>query len=229
MSQIKAIPTKYNGYVFRSKLEAQWAVFFDALGIRYEYEPEGFEMSDGTRYLPDFYLPDMDGGLFIEVKGPMKKDDYHKIEMFWEEGDKPLYVLGGLPTRSDLDDGDTYGYAERYEHCFEYSGGGRGWDWPYLFCVCPACGKVGVEYDGRGWRVCGTRHRDKDLKTNTYRDESGVLHRFRYPEIAGWRTDDKGYSWNHSKLVKAYDIARQAKFDHGQTPTKEQVQGRMQR
>lgn len=227
---MKAIPTRYNGYLFRSKLEAQWAVFFDALSIRYEYEPEGYKMSDGTKYLPDFYLPDVNGGVFIEVKGPMDADDYHKIEMFWKEGDKPLYVLGNLPKKSDLDYDDVYGYTNRYEHCFEYSGGGHGWDWPYLFCVCPACGKIGIEFDGRGWRVCGyCHHEDVDMTAKTYKDENGVLRRFACPEAKWIRHEDKGYSWNHSKLVKAYDIARQAKFDHGQTPTKEQVQGRMQR
>ena len=40
----KAIETVYNGYRFRSRLEARWAVFFDALGVKYEYEAEGFEM-----------------------------------------------------------------------------------------------------------------------------------------------------------------------------------------
>ena len=42
---IRAIETRYNGYRFRSRLEARWAVFFDTLGIRYEYEPEGFDLS----------------------------------------------------------------------------------------------------------------------------------------------------------------------------------------
>ena len=37
---IKPIETVYNGYRFRSRLEARWAVFFDAAGIEYEYEPE---------------------------------------------------------------------------------------------------------------------------------------------------------------------------------------------
>ena len=32
---IKAIETRYNGYRFRSRTEARWAVFFDAFGIRY--------------------------------------------------------------------------------------------------------------------------------------------------------------------------------------------------
>ncbi len=52
----KAIDTTYNGYRFRSRLEARWAVFFDALGIKYKYEVEGFDL-DGVRYLPDFWFP----------------------------------------------------------------------------------------------------------------------------------------------------------------------------
>jgi len=55
MTQIKAIETVYNGYRFRSRLEARWAVFFDTLGIEYRYEPEGFDL-DGIWYLPDFFL-----------------------------------------------------------------------------------------------------------------------------------------------------------------------------
>jgi len=42
---IKAIETKYAGCLFRSRLEARWARFFDAAGVRWEFEPEGFEMA----------------------------------------------------------------------------------------------------------------------------------------------------------------------------------------
>ena len=52
--EIKPIETEYNGYRFRSRLEARWAVLFDALGVKYEYEPEGFELPSGKKYLPDF-------------------------------------------------------------------------------------------------------------------------------------------------------------------------------
>ena len=62
---MKAIETKYKGYRFRSRLEARWAVFFDALGIEWRYEPEGFECC-GARYLPDFYLPQ--SNTWVEVK-----------------------------------------------------------------------------------------------------------------------------------------------------------------
>lgn len=63
---IKPIETIYNGYRFGSRLEARWAVFFDTLGIKYEYEKEGYDI-DGTYYLPDFWLPELD--CWFEVKG----------------------------------------------------------------------------------------------------------------------------------------------------------------
>lgn len=63
---IKPIETLYKGYRFRSRLEARWAVFFDAMKIRYEYEPEGYILSDGSCYLPDFWLPDQK--TFVEIK-----------------------------------------------------------------------------------------------------------------------------------------------------------------
>lgn len=53
---MKAIETKYRGFRFRSRLEARWAVFFDALGIRWDYEPEGYQLNTGEWYLPDFFV-----------------------------------------------------------------------------------------------------------------------------------------------------------------------------
>ena len=76
MADIKPIETFYNGYRFRSRLEARWAVYFDSLGIEYEYEPEGYELSDGTKYLPDFYLTSMH--MFVEVKAE-NIDDKRRI------------------------------------------------------------------------------------------------------------------------------------------------------
>lgn len=57
MNQIKAIDTIYNGYKFRSRLEARWAIFFDTLKIPYDYESEGFDLGEAGWYLPDFWLP----------------------------------------------------------------------------------------------------------------------------------------------------------------------------
>lgn len=54
---IHPIETLYAGCRFRSRLEARWAVFFDCLGIQWEYEPEGYALDEETWYLPDFLLP----------------------------------------------------------------------------------------------------------------------------------------------------------------------------
>ena len=69
---IKAIETVYKGYRFRSRLEARWAVFFDALGIEWEYEKEGYDLGEFGWYLPDFEIKLSNGDeWFVEVKGNM--------------------------------------------------------------------------------------------------------------------------------------------------------------
>ena len=55
---IKAIPTTYAHVEFRSRLEARWAVFFDALEVEWEYEPERARM-EGVYYAPDFVVMDV--------------------------------------------------------------------------------------------------------------------------------------------------------------------------
>lgn len=64
-NSIAAIQTPYNGYRFRSRLEARWAVFFDTLGVEWDYENEGYQLPSGW-YLPDFWLPR--AKVFLEVK-----------------------------------------------------------------------------------------------------------------------------------------------------------------
>jgi hypothetical protein len=78
---IRAIDTEYAGHLFRSRLEARWAYVFDLMKIRWEYEPEGFEvnarLTDPScdtrfRYLPDFWLPDLK--VWAEVKGTLRSE-----------------------------------------------------------------------------------------------------------------------------------------------------------
>jgi hypothetical protein len=63
---MRVIETNFDGYRFRSRTEARWAVFFKTCGIAYEYEKEGYVL-DGTPYLPDFWLPGLN--VWLEVKG----------------------------------------------------------------------------------------------------------------------------------------------------------------
>lgn len=63
---IKAIPTRYRGVLYRSRLEARWAIFFQAAGISFEYEPERVSLGGRSSYLPDFRT---NGSGYVEVKG----------------------------------------------------------------------------------------------------------------------------------------------------------------
>lgn len=97
MSDIKPIETRYAGCRFRSRLEARWARFFDALGIKWLYEPQGFEVGEkGRPYLPDFQLPDLNA--WVEVKGHRDELD---LRLLAEAVSGPcgpfLLVLGPVP------------------------------------------------------------------------------------------------------------------------------------
>ncbi|MEX3101208.1 MULTISPECIES: hypothetical protein [unclassified Streptomyces] len=71
---VHAIETYYAGHLFRSRLEARWAVVFDNLGIRWEYEPQGYRVGGQRRaYLPDFHLTGL--GWWVEVKGDRQRLD----------------------------------------------------------------------------------------------------------------------------------------------------------
>ncbi len=59
---MNAIPTKYVGVQFRSRLEARWAAFFDFMGWSWDYEP-----LDLKGYIPDFVL-NFKHPLLVEVK-----------------------------------------------------------------------------------------------------------------------------------------------------------------
>ena len=94
---IKPIETRYKGYRFRSRTEARWAVFFDVLGVKWEYEPEGYHLGKAGEYLPDFWLPQI--GCYWEIKpeiGYTNNDDQERLRAFALSG-KRLVVAFGLP------------------------------------------------------------------------------------------------------------------------------------
>ena len=88
LPNIRAIETAYRGYRFRSRMEARFAVLFDAAGIAWQYEHQGVNL-DGVRYLPDFYLPELK--TYVEVK-PTK-----------EAAEQAAPLLGALMQASGCD------------------------------------------------------------------------------------------------------------------------------
>jgi len=98
---LKPIETHYNGYRFRSRLEARWAVFFDALGIKYEYEKEGYDLGEAGWYLPDFWLTECNR--WVEIKGQkFTEGELNKAIALCEATGHPVLTFDGLPDIRDF-------------------------------------------------------------------------------------------------------------------------------
>jgi hypothetical protein len=91
---IYSIPTKYKGFEFRSRLEARWAIYFDKIGLKWDYEPEGYVLEDGTHYLPDFHIPYWG---YIEIKpiGGVTEEAIKKCKMLSKK--MPCAIFEGAP------------------------------------------------------------------------------------------------------------------------------------
>lgn len=113
---IKAIETKYNGYRFRSRLEARWAVFFDACNEPWEYEVEGYDLCKNLGYyLPDFWLPHKK--VFVEIKGTKPtKEEMDKVAALADQSGKAAILFVGMP------DVDSIGQL----FCWDISDGSAG-------------------------------------------------------------------------------------------------------
>ncbi|WMJ87767.1 hypothetical protein [Anaerocolumna sp. MB42-C2] len=195
MNSIKVIQTYYNGYLFRSRLEARWAVFFDACGVEYEYEPEGYDLGNGMMYLPDFLLHGVDGrdggDLYVEVKGQMNDNDAIKIKRFYNMGKDPkgydksrtaILVVGKLPEGDCIDDIISYIGDKAYS-------GHKHWPNEFNF---------------------------ETIDGDYFAAHPGVNHDGKF-ELFG---DDCNYlaAMDRARTEKAYRVARCARFEHGETP-----------
>lgn len=99
---MKSIKTEYKGFMFRSKLEATWALFFDFIEVDWDYEPEGFELDNGEWYLPDFYIHNWE--IYIEIKYKNYEDEKIREKMmeFRNSGDgNAILLIKGYPWNMD--------------------------------------------------------------------------------------------------------------------------------
>lgn len=94
-----AIETSYQGYRFRSRIEARWAVFFDHFRLNWSYEPQGYKLPSGM-YLPDFELNvpqwGIDFPLWVEIKATRPR--LHELALaleLSEATDRGVLVIHG--------------------------------------------------------------------------------------------------------------------------------------
>jgi hypothetical protein len=94
--QLKPIPTRYDGYHFRSRTEARYAVLFRNCYWPYEYERQGFALERGA-YLPDIYL--LQQGVWVEVKGPPPRFEEEDLcQCLAVETRQPVIIAWGQPS-----------------------------------------------------------------------------------------------------------------------------------
>lgn len=227
MMDIKAIETKYKGYNFRSRLEARWAVFFDAAGIKYEYEPEGYENEIGGRYLPDFYLPDFD--LHVEVKrntedGIAEILDKCENAIQWGGPIKQILILSDVPEGRSVDGGIWH-----FPVLF-WKADGVDWGWSFFYdCYNDkdepvfAWWKISsASYQYSRWRAIKEKTiscaSDYELREQNYlwKDRNLI---FKIQELLGYRTvttveqDIRSQEEQNSLTFSAFAMARAARFE----------------
>lgn len=193
-STIAAIETEYAGYRFRSRLEARWAVCFNEMGLDWEYEPQGFELPDGTRYLPDFHLTV--AGIYAEVKGVLDEAGAQKILEFANAGNQIL-LLEDIP---DPDKG-----APDFHGIQAAKTGGVN-----IERVC----MIASNANASGWELVmwGKPLHVRDITDpNVAKTLIGLLADRHLAKTDGWV---RRPLW----LENAFRAARQARFEHGETP-----------
>ncbi len=180
---IGAIETAYKGIKFRSRLEARWAVFYDSLGIEWEYEKEGYSLPSGY-YLPDFWLPKQQ--CWIEIKGqsPTEQEETLSQQLSQVTGRRAFIFWGEIPADPTQSQNDG---------AYDLSNGG--WDNFQMWCECSNCGMLDIQFDGRSDRLnckasgCSrSTHGDKGYSA----DSEKLLHAYAAARSARFEHGQKG-------------------------------------
>lgn len=148
------VPTTYRGVTYRSRLEARWAAFGEAIGWRMEYEPP----IDGAGYLPDFMLVGPDPVL-VEVKPDWLLVDLMARRVKVEQGlagrwAHDVLLVGGGPLLTG-----AHPWADPLGVLGEWTG--EGWWWSVALwhrCRHPDCrGRLTFHHVERTYRsrICG--------------------------------------------------------------------------
>ena len=144
------IPTTYKATRFRSRLEARWAAFFDAIEWPWTYEP-----LDLLGYIPDFGIL-WEGGpspLLVEVKPALTIEDLafatRKVEA---SGWTHECLIVGAELFEPVSSTPLVGLI-----C-ERNGPGGEFEWgPARLFQCLSCGRTSVLAEDGSWRcrACG--------------------------------------------------------------------------
>lgn len=159
---IAAIPTTYRQLNFRSRLEAQWARFFDLLGWPWEYEA-----IDLDGYIPDFMLK-FHKPLLVEVKPELVlRELYRYVDKVKASGwSGEALIVGATLFADDCPDHPCLGLLGERLDDPEYPD--RKW-WEFaegLLFTCNRCRKTSIfhKYMSYACRNCGVGDGDHHMR-----------------------------------------------------------------
>jgi hypothetical protein len=206
---IKPIETRYKGYRFRSRLEARWAVFFDALGVKWEYEPEGYDLGEAGWYLPDFWLPDFD--CWIEIKSDKNKAtdaENKKCAHLAVMSGKFVYMFGQCAPVCFSND---YWRCQNDGRYFSPEGDRDGL---ILWGFCDMIQKVTLGWWGMlDMSYYGIRYGKFPAGSE------GCIEDLNYEECCYGEMPSE-YHHDHARIIAAFNAARSARFEHGESGAK---------
>lgn len=198
---LKPIETVYKGYRFRSRLEARWAVFFDALGITWEYEKEGYDLGKLGKYLPDFVLPGL--GMVVDIKPAELNRE--QLSNACDKVCEVAYGLGhigavirGQPSEEKItltcwDMTDSSGG----QYCWE-----QNHEWFYWFIDDDGLVRCWFDSEGNGRR---TIHSDPMMMGSM--------------SVGAYKKLDMTDKYRGDLIIAcAYGMAKSARFEYGETP-----------
>jgi len=130
---------KYDGYIFRSKIEAQWYVFFNKLGFECHYEPEtiSLELSNGRiiNYLIDFFLPDFNSYVEIKLEKTPQIDACQKCYLLAQQTGKDVFLFYQIIGSAKFNGYKYYGSTGAFMPL-------------QRFVQCPKCSNFDITYLG---------------------------------------------------------------------------------
>ena len=174
----------YKGRGFTTATEARWAAFFDALGIEWEYGTGGLGLEKAGWCGGLFHLPRLNAWVEARPwPQGLRHGEFWPRHLAWAQGSDSrllfprfsrLFVICGAPRmlaaepgrlrEAAADDGDNpvddkrvdekqavYGATAARPFAYDaFAAEQPG----YLWCECPCCGALGIEFDGRADLLC---------------------------------------------------------------------------
>jgi hypothetical protein len=138
--------TLYREVLYRSRIEARWAVFYDTLGIKHKYEPFWAEV-DSRRgcinYKPDFEIvvPDDNQSYYVEIKDSVPSQEAITKACGWARDLGDVVIFFELrPPKPVSESAWLFEWAKISDQVSRHTN--------IWWCECPKCRYLGLREFG---------------------------------------------------------------------------------